>query len=82
MIRNDINAEWHGRDAEVVAHRDELRSQLAAGAQARDANIAPVRTGNAVGLFSTIESAGEILCRIVEEAESILRSRPQALVSV
>ena len=81
VIRNDFSDEWHGRDAEVVAHRDELSLQLAAAAQARNANIAPVRAGNAVGLFSTIEPAGEILRRIVEEAESILRSRPRALLS-
>lgn len=80
VIRNDFNAEWHGRDAEVVAHRAELSSQLAAAAQARDANIASVYAGTAVGLFSAIEPAGEILRRIVEEAESILRSRPQALL--
>jgi len=80
VIRNDFNAEWSGRDAEVMAHRDELRSQLAAADQARDTNVAPIRAGNAVGLFSTIEPAGEILRRIVEEAEAILRSRPQALL--
>ncbi len=80
VIRNDFSAEWHGRDSEVVAHRDELRSHLAAATQARDANVAPVRAGNAVGLFSTIEPAGEILRKIVAEAEAILRSRPQALL--
>lgn len=81
VIRNDFNAEWHGRDREVVVHSEELRSQLASADRAGDANIAPVRAGNAVGLFSTIEPAGEILRRIVEEAELILRSRPQALLS-
>jgi len=81
VIRNDFNAEWHGRDAEVVEHRDELSSQIAAATQARDAKDAPIRAGNAVGLFSTIEPAGEILRKIVAEAEAILRSRPQVLLS-
>ena len=80
VIRNDFNAHWHGRDAEVVASRDELRSQLAAAVQARDANVAPIRAGNAVGLFSTIEPAGEILRRIVAEAKAIMRSHPRALL--
>ena len=80
VIRNDFNTEWYGRDAEVVAHRDELKLQLVAATQARDANITPVRAGNAVGLFSTIEPAGEILRRIVAEAEAILRTRLQVLL--
>ena len=81
VIRNDFNAEWHGRDAELLAHQDELRAQIAAADRARNTNVAPVRAGNAVGLFSTIEPAGEILRKIVEEAEAILRGRPQALLS-
>ena len=81
VIRNDFNAEWHGRDGEVVEHRDELSSQLEAAAQASDPNIAPVYAGNAVGLFSTIEPAGEIVRRIVEEAEAILHTRPRVLLN-
>ena len=82
VIRNNYTAEWHGRDTEVVGASDELRAQVTAAVQAKDATLAPVRAGNAVGLFSTIEPAGEILRRIVEEAEAILRRRPQALLNV
>ena len=81
VLRNDFTAEWHGRDAEVVTHHDELRAQLAAAAEERDENIAPIRAGSAVGLFSTIESAREILLRMVKEAEEILRTRPQVLLN-
>jgi nitronate monooxygenase len=79
VIHNSYTSEWHGRDQEVLGASGELMAQVAAAVQAKDASIAPVRAGNAVGLFSTIEPAGEILRRIVEEAEEILRKRPQSL---
>jgi nitronate monooxygenase len=80
VIRNEYTAEWHGRDAEVAGAADELRARVNAAAEARDPSVAPVRIGSAVGLFSTIEPAGEILRRIVEEAEAILKSRPRSLL--
>ena len=79
VIRNSYTSEWHDRDQEVLGASGELMAQVAAAVQAKDASIAPVRAGNAVGVFSTIEPAGEILRRIVEEAEEILRKRPQSL---
>lgn len=82
VIRNNYTAEWHGRDTEVAGASDELRAKVTAAVQAKDASLAPVRAGNAVGLFSTIEPAGDILRRIVEEAEAILKGRPQALLNI
>ena len=82
VISNNYTAEWHGRDAEVVGMSEELKAQVTAAVETQDASLAPVRAGNAVGLFSTIEPAGEILRRIVEEAQAILRRRPQALLNV
>ena len=79
VIRYNFNTEWHGRDAEVVTQRDELRSQLAAADQMQDINVAPIRAESAAGLFYTIEPAVEILRRIVAEAEGLLRSRPGVL---
>ena len=81
VIRNKYTAEWHGQDMEVLDASDELRTRVIAAVQAEDASLAPVRAGNAVGLFSTIEPAGDILRRIVEEAEAILRRRPEALLN-
>lgn len=80
VLRNSFTTEWHGQDEEVIAHRQELKTRLAAGNQAKDASVLPVRVGNAAGLISSIESAGDIVRQIVAEAESILRSRPQTLV--
>ena len=80
VLRNSFTAEWHGQDEEVVAHRRELKERLVAGEQAKDARVLPVRVGNATGLILSIESAGDIVRRIVAEAESILSSRPQTLI--
>ncbi|MQG77595.1 MAG: nitronate monooxygenase [SAR202 cluster bacterium] len=81
VIRNDYTGEWHGRDAEVVAKSEALKAQVTAAIQAKDAGTAPIRAGNAVGLISSVEAAGELLRKIVEEAESILRGRPSALLT-
>ena len=80
VIRNDYTAEWHGRDVEVAGMADVLKLRVDAAAEAKDPSAAPVRIGSAVGLFSTIEPAGVILRRIVEDAEAILTSRPGALL--
>lgn len=76
VIRNDYTNIWHGRNAEVVAHREELRPQVVEAMQQGNARVAAVRAGNAVGLIRTIEPAGEIVRQIVIEAERLLRERP------
>ena len=80
VLSNEFTREWHGRDAEVVRNRAELQQRVAAGVQARDAGVANILAGTAVGLFSSIEPAGVILRRIVEEAEAILKRRPSEVL--
>ena len=80
VLSNEFTREWHGRDAEVVRNRAELQRRVAAGVQARDAGVANILAGTAVGLFSSIEPAGVILRRIVEEAEAILNMRPSEVL--
>ncbi len=76
VICNDYTNIWHGRNAEVIAHREELRQQVMEAMQQGNARIAAVRAGNAVGFIHNIEPAGEIVRQIVAEAERILRERP------
>ena len=59
---------------------EELRAEIVAGTRANDPDIANVNAGSGVGLISSVEPAGDILRRIVAEAEEILRSRPQMLL--
>src|SRR5919202_4316708 len=76
VLRNAFTDTWHGREAEVIARREELQAQVSAATEARDPRIAPARAGNVAGLIHAVEPAGEILRRIVAEAEQILRERP------
>ena len=76
VLHNAFTSEWHGRDDEVIAKSEELKERLDLAVKARDLAEVPVRVGSAVGLISKVEPAGEILRRIVADAESILRNRP------
>ncbi len=80
VIRNDFTAAWDGRDAAIVARSAALRAEIQRAERAGDARIAEVIGGNAVGLVHSVEPAGDILRRIVAEAETILRTRPAAIV--
>ena len=65
---------------EVVAKQEELKGKILSASQAGNANIAAVRAGNAVGLIDNVEPAGEIVLRIITEAEEVLRTRPNAIL--
>ena len=80
VIRNTFTDAWHGREAEMMARQSELREEVATASAAGDVTTAPVRAGAASGLISSVESAGNILRRIVSEAEEVLGSRPQKLL--
>jgi len=64
------------RDAEVVELRKELAPRVIAAVKQADASLAPTRAGIASGLIHGIEPAGDILRRMVSEAEQLLRGRP------
>jgi nitronate monooxygenase len=80
VLSNRFNSTWHGQDAQLVAQRETLQGQLNTADQANDASVSAVRVGNATGLISSVEPAGEIVRRIIAEAEAILRDRPQLVL--
>lgn len=80
VLRNSFTDTWHGRESEVLARRGELQEEIATAEAAEDASIAPVRAGNASGLIRSVDPAGDIVRRIVAEAEQVLRSRPRCLL--
>ncbi|MDA1215622.1 MAG: nitronate monooxygenase [Chloroflexi bacterium] len=80
VLRNDFTDVWAGRDADVAARRDELGPEVARATQENNQAIAPVRAGNASGMVHAVEPAGDILRRIVREAELILRERVKAVL--
>ena len=81
VLSNEFTRQCHEGDEEVVRNRAELQQQVAAGTEARDMSVVPVRAGSAVGLLSSIEPAGVILLRIVEEAKAILKKRPSEVLA-
>jgi nitronate monooxygenase len=81
VLRNEYTDTWHGRNQEVLARRDELKAQIQAASASGDARFVAVRAGNAVSLIDSIEPAGEIVRRLVADAEQVLRTRPGAIMA-
>ena len=74
-----FTAAWHGRDDEVVARRAEVRAQLRAAARGGRHADRAVAAGTVAGLIHGVEPAGDIVRRIVAEAERSCGSgRPAA----
>lgn len=80
VLSNAFTDAWHGRDVEVLANQDEIRRQLQAASDAGDAEMAAVWAGNAVGLIHGVESATDIVRRVVAEAERLLRVRTATIL--
>ncbi len=80
VIRNTFTNAWHGRDQDVLGHRQEFAGQVRAATEQGDGSIAPTRAGSAAGLIDAIEPAGEVVRRLVVEAERVLRERPGQVV--
>jgi nitronate monooxygenase len=81
VLRTAFVARWHGREAEHRAVAEAGRPDyLAAVAEGRTEDSG-VFVGEAVGLMRDVSPAGEILARVTEEAEVLLRGRAAALVA-
>jgi nitronate monooxygenase len=77
VLRSEFLATWAGREAEVAAMRETLLEEAAA---AGDASAGAIWAGQASGLIHDIEPAGEIVRRVVAEAEGVLRTRAASLL--
>ena len=74
VYRNRLVQEWDGRDAEILARREELATDVAAARARHDPELASVYMGQGVGQVNEIRPAGERLQQICHDAESILAS--------
>ena len=74
VYRNRLVREWDGRDAEVLARREELATDAAAARARQDTELASVYMGQGVAQVNAIQPAGEKLRQICHDAESILAS--------
>ena len=73
VYRNRLVREWDGRDAEVLANREELASDVAAARASGDPELSAVYMGQGAGHIDTIRPAAEVMRDICYGAESILR---------
>ena len=72
VYHNRLVREWDGRDADILAHREELASDVAAGRAQQDAEVASVYMGQGAGQVSAIRPAAEVVQEICEGAERVL----------
>ena len=74
VYRNLLVRQWHGRDDEVLARREELASDAAAARARGDVELASVYMGQGVGQVNAIRPAGDVMRDICQQAERILSS--------
>lgn len=72
LLKNEFIEKWHGREAELKAMRDDEWEKVTQASKAGDYDIANVTVGESIGLVRDLPGAGEIVHRVVEEAESRL----------
>ena len=79
VFRNRLVREWDGRDAEILAHREELASDVAAARAVADTGASAVYMGQGAGHINAIRPAAEVIRDICEGAEAVLRQIPGVL---
>ena len=73
VYRNRLVREWDGRDADILAHREELASDVAAARARQDPEISSVYVGQGAGQVKEIRPAADVVRQICEDAERIIR---------
>ena len=73
VVRNDFFAQWHGREQELQAAREQAEKQYLASAPT-DLGMRVLWTGEGVDLVNDILPAAEIIERVIEQAAAALRA--------
>lgn len=68
-VRNDFTGRWHGHERELAVALDGEKSRYQAAAACGDMDTAVVFAGEGADLISDLPPAGEIVRRLVTEAE-------------
>jgi NAD(P)H-dependent flavin oxidoreductase YrpB (nitropropane dioxygenase family) len=74
-LRNEFIERWAGREWELRARQPEAAAALQKAQESGDAKNASLLIGQDAGLIRDIPPAGELVERIVAEAETVLRGR-------
>jgi NAD(P)H-dependent flavin oxidoreductase YrpB (nitropropane dioxygenase family) len=80
VLRTAFVQEWLGREAEVRLHRAELSQRLQRARSEGDVANAALLIGQDAGLIDSIQPAGDVIQRMVAEAEALLTARPRDLL--
>jgi NAD(P)H-dependent flavin oxidoreductase YrpB (nitropropane dioxygenase family) len=78
--RNRFIERWAGREWELRAHQPDVAAALERAREGGDAESAPLLIGQDAGLVRDLPRAGDIVHRIVTEAERLLKDRLPTLV--
>jgi len=76
---NDHVRRWRGRELEMLQSLEAVAAEYAAAKAAGNFDIAAVIAGEAVGLIHDIPPAGEIIERMIRQAEEILQGQRNSL---
>jgi nitronate monooxygenase len=79
LLRNRHAETWLGRENELEARMEEVGREYAAARERGDFNVAGVIAGESCALIHDIPSAGEIVERVIAEAERLIESRGGAV---
>ena len=80
-LRTAFIQEWLGREGEVRQRRAELLQRIQRAREQGDVANGSLLIGQDAGLIDSVEPAGQIVQRIVREAEDILSRRPAETLS-
>ena len=72
VYRNRLVREWDGRDAEILARREELASDVAAARANHDPELSAVYLGQGAGQVTDIRPAADVVRDICAGAEDVL----------
>jgi NAD(P)H-dependent flavin oxidoreductase YrpB (nitropropane dioxygenase family) len=75
VLRTPFIQQWLGREGEVRQRRNELLGRIQRARQEGDVDNGALLIGQDAGLIESVEPAGEIVQRLVREAEEILTRR-------
>ena len=80
VYHNRLVREWDGLDAEVMALREEMATDVAAARARQDPEMAPVYMGQGAGRVRAIRPAAEVVAEICAEAEQLIRGLAELIV--
>jgi NAD(P)H-dependent flavin oxidoreductase YrpB (nitropropane dioxygenase family) len=81
VARNRFVEEWMGREPELRRRREAVQARLSRAREQDDPDYRVMWVGQSAGLIDSILPAGEVVRRMVAEAEDIVRTQLSALLT-